>query len=74
MKVKEIYMYVLGALITLAYFTTLAILIIQKGDSNTISLMVGALIAAFSAVYGYFYGSSKGSADKNEIIKSQIEK
>jgi hypothetical protein len=72
MKAKEIYMYVLGAIITIGFFATLIVMISTNENGingTTISLMVGALIAAFAAVYGYFYGSSKGSADKNETIK-----
>jgi hypothetical protein len=72
MKAKELYMYVLGAIITIGYFATLIVMITTNENGNndtTISLLVGALIAAFAAVYGYFYGSSKGSADKSETIK-----
>jgi hypothetical protein len=34
-------------------------------------LVVGALVAKFSDVVSYFFGSSKGSADKTEIINNQ---
>jgi len=37
-------------------------------DQQTINLVIGALLGAFGTVVGYFYGSSKGSADKNEMV------
>lgn len=33
------------------------------------SLEIGALIAAFAAVWGYWLGSSEGSARKTELLK-----
>jgi hypothetical protein len=31
-------------------------------------IMKGAMIAAFSSAYGYWLGSSRGSAEKSEIL------
>jgi len=31
-------------------------------------MLVGAMLAKFSDVIGYFFGSSKGSADKNTML------
>ena len=73
MKAREIFMYVLGGLIVLGFFITLFYLIYTGIYQSTIQLVVGALIAAFSAVVGYFYGSSKGSADKTEIMKKDMK-
>lgn len=68
MKVKEIFMYVLGGLITIGFFATLIYLISKGGSESTVNLLVGSLIGSFGLVVGYFYGSSKGSADKNELL------
>jgi len=62
-------MYVLGGLIVLGFFATLIYLIYVGTFESTIQLVIGALISAFSGVVGYFYGSSKGSADKTELLK-----
>lgn len=35
--------------------------------------MKGAMIAAFAAAYGYWLGSSSGSARKTEILKGDSE-
>lgn len=32
-------------------------------------IMKGAMIAAFASAYGYWLGSSRGSAEKTEILK-----
>ena len=71
MKAKDIYMYGLGALIALGFFAILALIIFREFPSpnkELLYMMLGILGAKFSDVVGYFYGSSKGSADKNELI------
>jgi len=68
---KEIYMYVLGALIVICFFIVVAtLLFISMPEKNTAILLVllGALSAKFSDVIGYFFGSSKSSSDKNELL------
>lgn len=40
----------------------------RDGDSEQ---MEGAVIAAFAAAYGYWLGSSSGSARKTEILKGE---
>ena len=69
MKTKDIFMYALGGLVVICFFIVVAILIYKGDDNNTLSLVIGALIGAFTMVVSYFYGSSKGSADKNEILE-----
>jgi len=69
---KEIYMYILGALIVLCFFGILGLLVFQPiPDQNNelLYLAIGALIGFAGSVVQYFYGSSKGSADKTEMLK-----
>jgi uncharacterized membrane protein len=66
---KEVFMYALGAIVVIGFFVILGILVYEKTYEGTINLAIGALIGAFATVVGYFYGSSKGSSDKNEILK-----
>jgi len=71
---KDIYMYLLGALIVAGFFMILYIIFkaqMPEGNKDVGLLVIGALVAKFSDVVGYFFGSSKGSSDKNELIKSQ---
>jgi len=67
-QVKEIYMYALGALIAIGFFVVMIYLIYSGKYDNAVMLIIGALIGAFSTVVGYFFGSSKGSADKTELL------
>lgn len=74
MKAKDIYMYALGALIVLGFFALLYLVVvvtIPSPNKEVSLLVIGALVAKFSDVVGYFYGSSKGSADKNEMLKKE---
>jgi len=68
MKSKEIYMYALGALIAIGFFAVMLYLIYSGKYENAVMLIIGALIGAFTTVVSYFFGSSKGSADKTELI------
>lgn len=70
--VKDTYQYVLGALVVIGFFALLIILIkkeVPAPNKDLLNLVVGALIGSFATVVGYFFGSSKGSAEKNEIMK-----
>ena len=70
-KGKELYMYILGGVIVLAFFVMLYLLILNtvpQANESLLNITVGALIGSFTTVVGYFYGSSKGSADKTEHL------
>jgi uncharacterized BrkB/YihY/UPF0761 family membrane protein len=69
---KEILMYVLGGIIVIGFFVLLFMMLywgIPEGNKTMFDILVGALVGSFTTIVGYFYGSSKGSADKNELIK-----
>ena len=68
MKTKDIFMYALGALIVVGFFAVSVYLIYSGEYNDALMLIIGALIGAFSTVVGYFYGSSKGSSDKTELL------
>jgi hypothetical protein len=74
MKIKDIFMYILGALIVLGTFVLIIFLILSPTTDykDVLVMAVGALIASFSLVVGYFYGSSKGSSDKSETIDRKL--
>ena len=69
MKTKDIFMYALGGLIAIGFFVTLIYLIYNGTFKEQVGIVLGALVGAFSMVVAYFYGSSKGSSDKNELLK-----
>ena len=68
---KDICQYVLAVLIVGCFMTALVLVILtEPKDDAVMNTLVGALGAVFVMVATYFYGSSKGSADKNEMIKN----
>lgn len=77
MKTKEIFKYVLGGLISVGTFVLIGMLvwlIIKHPESplrDVLVMAIGALIASFGTVVNFFYGSSKGSEDKTEILRGK---
>ena len=74
MKAKSIFQYVLGGLIVLGFFVLMVVLVytsVPDQNKDLLNLVVGALIGSFATVVGYFYGSSLGSSDKNELLKQK---
>lgn len=72
MKTKELFMYILAIIIVVGIFVLLGILIVREvpvANKDLLNIVVGAFISAFTLVIGYFFGSSKGSADKTELLK-----
>lgn len=71
MKIKDVFQYILGAVIVIGFFTLLVLLLyltIPVENKDILNIVVGALIGSFTTIVGYFYGSSKGSSDKNEML------
>lgn len=77
MKVaKELYMYVLGAVIVLAIILVTGLLIIYPiptQNHDIVLTVIGALVTAAITVITFFFGSSKGSADKTELLSKKNE-
>lgn len=74
MKTKDIYMYALGALIVLGFFVILIVVFnstMPDANKEIGFMVIGALVAKFGDVVSYFFGSSKGSAEKNEMIRGK---
>jgi len=74
MKTKDIAMYLLGGLICIGFFVLLGILLsknIPSDNRDVLNLVIGALIGSFTTVVTYFYGSSQGSKDKNEMLNKR---
>jgi hypothetical protein len=71
MKTRDIFFYLIGALFIIGFFVCLGLVILYpmpEANEKTIGIMFGCLIAGVSTVLGYFYGSSKGSADKTDLM------
>lgn len=67
-------MYVLGALVVIGIFALvymLAFYPVPESNTDALFIVVGALVGAFANVVGYFFGSSKSSSDKNELLHNK---
>lgn len=71
MKVKDAYMYGLGALVVIGFFALLIMVFVFEipSPNREVGLMtIGALIGQFNSIITYFFGSSKGSSDKTDLL------
>ena len=64
---------VICGLVVIGFFGILGMLLFRPEsfselNREPIMLMVGALIAAFSGLMGFFFGSSAGSARKTDLL------
>ena len=69
---QQIFQYGLAALVAIGLYWVTYLLIIREAPTanlDALLILLGVLAAAFSNVIGYFFGSSKGSSDKNEMLK-----
>jgi len=74
--VKDTFQYILGGVIVTGFFILLYLLIKQEvpeKNTDVLNLVIGALIGSFSTIVGYFYGSSKGSSEKTELLNKKGE-
>jgi drug/metabolite transporter (DMT)-like permease len=73
---QNIYQYILGTLLVLALLFLLYFLFtkdIPDANRNLLSLLVGALIGSVTTIVQYYFGSSKGSSDKDELLRKGKE-
>ncbi len=71
-QAREVMFLVLGVLIisgTISFLVVLMLREIPVGNKDAVMLSLGTLLASFTAVVGYYFGSSKGSADKNDTME-----
>lgn len=71
---KDKFQYGLGAVIVLGFFVLLAGLLfvaVPAQNEKAFDIMLGILSMGVGSVIGYFYGSSKGSSEKNDIIAAK---
>lgn len=70
-KVSDVFLYVLACVIVVGFLTILGLFVfkaVPEQNNQALSIMLGTLGTAFGLVVGYFFGSSKGSADKTELM------
>jgi len=66
--IKLSFQYLLAVIIVVGFFSVLLKLIDSESNHDITLMIVGALVGAFATIVGFFFGSSKSSEDKNEMI------
>ncbi len=61
---------ILAIILTLGFFGILGYMFVspQEQYNNALMAMLGALATAFLSIVNYHFGSSSGSAKKNELL------
>lgn len=68
---KDIAMYVLAGIIVIGFFVILAMMFlteIPQQNKDILNVIIGALATCFIAIVNYFFGSSKSSSDKTDLL------
>jgi hypothetical protein len=71
MKTKNLPLYIIAGIIIIGVFTLIGFLIykpIPEINRDVLNLTIGALLVAFASVINYWFGSSKGSSDKTDLL------
>ena len=69
--IKEIYMYILGAIVVALCFFLAYLLIftaVPETNRSIVDVAFGLILGWGGSVVSYFYGTSKGSSDKTKIL------
>jgi len=74
---KDTNLYVLAWVIVTGFFALTGTLIfhaIPLGQNEVVFMLFGGLVSGFSTVLGYFFGSSRGSAIKSQLLATENNK
>ena len=75
MKTKEIIQYAFSIaiiLFTLTWFGMLFFVVVPEGNKSLIDTVAGVFLGSgWTQILNYWFGSSKGSADKSELMAKQ---
>ena len=61
---------ILGVLLFLVW--ALTYVAIPEANSNAVTVLLGAVAANVGAVVNYYFGSSSGSAQKNQLLAEKV--
>jgi hypothetical protein len=70
---QDINIYILAWVVVLGFFGLTSLLIfhsVPKDQNDVVFMLFGGLVSGFSTVLGYFFGSSRGSLMKSQLLAS----
>ena len=68
---RDIHIYIIAYIFLFGFFGLICALLfvdIPIGNKDIVNILFGSLASGTAGILGYFYGSSKGSSDKNQLI------
>jgi hypothetical protein len=74
-KSKDVFQYALAGIVILGFFVVVYLMLyatIPVANQGPLNIIVGGLITGFATVISYFFGSSKGSQAKDDIIANSV--
>ncbi len=72
-KIKNRALYIIAAVFILGFFLIISIgIFTDKIGGSTLKEMIGSLSVIVSLIASYFFGSSKGSSDKTDILDKRL--
>ncbi len=73
--IKDLFMYILAGLVVSYTFVFLYVLMFHKipiENRDIVTTLSGVVVGGgFTSVIMYFFGTSKSSSDKNELLKKE---
>lgn len=72
---KDYALYILASTLVVGFFAVLVVFMVEDIKGNeALYLLLGSLASGFGAVIQYFFGSSRGSKDKDRAIERIVQK
>ena len=72
---KDVNLYILAWVVVGGFFLLTGLMMVipeleSKSSNAMVNIMFGGLVSGFATVLGYFFGSSKSSAEKTQLLTS----
>jgi len=68
---KDVHLYIFSYIVSIGFFGIMVYLMtkpLPEGSSEAVLMLFGGLIGAFTSIISYFFGSSKSSAEKTNLL------